>query len=57
MLSSQDKGFKTLEKSLSLFQKRDHFAYGTAVTEIGAQFVESATKACRFNGSKAVLSE
>jgi hypothetical protein len=47
-------GSKTLEKSLSLFQERDHFPYGAARTEIIAQFIKGTTEACRsFNGPKA----
>jgi hypothetical protein len=38
---------KTLEKSLPLFQERDHFAYGAARTEIIAQFIEGPTETCR----------
>ena len=38
------KGGKTLEKSLSLFQERDHFSPRTAETEIIASFVEGITE-------------
>src|SRR5437879_11094289 len=54
LLVSLSAGCHTLEKSLSVFQKRDHFAHGAARMEIGAQFVKGTTKACRrFTCSKA----